>query len=145
MPDYPEKAVVDAGVAVKWVIAEHDSERAAALARSRLSAPDLIEAECANILWVKVARGEIVEPEAMIRIARLCAAPVERIPCGELGPAALKLSIDLRHPAHDCLYLALAVRRSIPLVTADRQFFAAVKSHPYLAAHIIALASLPGA
>src|SRR6185437_6726032 len=93
------RAIVDANVAVKWVVPETGSDRATALARYRLSAPDLFDAECVNVLWVKVARGEIAEAEALSRIARLVAAPVDRVPCRELSSAALKLSVDLRHPA----------------------------------------------
>lgn len=42
--------VVDASLAVKWVIAEPDSQAAEWLLDHSLSAPDLIYAECANIL-----------------------------------------------------------------------------------------------
>jgi predicted nucleic acid-binding protein len=134
-----DHAVIDASVAVKWVVPETDSDRAAALAAYRLSAPDLLDAECANVLWVKVTRGELSEADALTRIARLIAAPVDRVPCRELAAAALKLSIDLGHPAYDCLYLALAIRAAVPLVTADVKFLKAVVSHPYLASHIVGL------
>jgi predicted nucleic acid-binding protein len=90
-------------------------------------------------LWVKVTRAEISESDALTRISRLIAAPVDRVPCRELASAALKLSIDLGHPAYDCLYLALAIRAAVPLVTADQKFLQAVASHPYLASHIIGL------
>jgi predicted nucleic acid-binding protein len=134
-----DHAIVDASVAVKWVVPEIGSDRAAGLAKYRLSAPELLDAECANVLWVKVTRGEISEDDALIRIGRLIAAPVDRIPCREVASAALKLSIDLGHPGYDCLYLALAIRAGAPLVTADKRFLAAVTRHPYLASHIMAL------
>ena len=134
-----DHAIVDASVAVKWVVPEIGSDHAAALATYRLSAPDLLDAECANVLWVKVTRAEISETDALTRISRLIAAPVDRVPCRELASAALKLSIDLGHPAYDCLYLALAIRAAVPLVTADQKFLQAVASHPYLASHIIGL------
>ena len=54
-----DHAIVDASVAVKWVVPEIGSDQAAALATYRLSAPDLLDAECANVLWVKVTRAEI--------------------------------------------------------------------------------------
>lgn len=41
-------------------------------------------------------------------------------PFAELLPAAERLSLDLRHPLPDCLYLALAVRENVPFITADR-------------------------
>ena len=43
--------VIDASVAIKWVVAEPDSQTALALFRHRLFAPDLLVAECANALW----------------------------------------------------------------------------------------------
>jgi len=137
-----DHAIIDASVAVKWVVPEIGSDRAAALAAYRLSAPDLLDAECANVLWVKVTRGEIDESDALARIARLTTAPVDRVSCRELASAALKLSIDLGHPAYDCLYLALAIRAAVPLVTADAKFLQAVASHPYLAAQIIGLSAV---
>jgi predicted nucleic acid-binding protein len=36
--------------------------------------------------------------------------------------AATRLAIDLDHPAYDCLYLALAIARDCPFVTADERF-----------------------
>jgi predicted nucleic acid-binding protein len=41
-----EAAVVDASVAIKWVIGEAGAEAAAKLAGSQLSAPDILLAEC---------------------------------------------------------------------------------------------------
>ena len=49
--------VVDASVALKWVIQEDGSEAAEALLRQEpLLAPDLLIVECANVLWVKTRR-----------------------------------------------------------------------------------------
>jgi predicted nucleic acid-binding protein len=57
--------VVDASVAVKWVVEEPRTEEALLLrATSRLLAPDLLVAECANILWKKVQRQELTPQEA---------------------------------------------------------------------------------
>ncbi len=33
-----------------------------------------------------------------------------------------KLSFDLDHPIYDCIYLALARQRRLPLITADKRF-----------------------
>jgi Hydantoinase B/oxoprolinase len=58
--------VSDASIAVKWVVPEHSSERAPLLHDYGLVAPDLLFAECANILWKKVRRGELTKEEADI-------------------------------------------------------------------------------
>ena len=51
--------VVDASIAIKWVIQEAETAEALWLRRHRLAAPDLLVAECANILWKKVRRNEL--------------------------------------------------------------------------------------
>ncbi len=57
--------VVDASIAIKWVVEEEGTPQALALRKSaRLIAPDLLVAECANILWKKARRGELSSEEA---------------------------------------------------------------------------------
>ena len=34
---------------------------------------------------------------------------------------AARLAIELDHPAYDCIYLALALERGVPFVTADQR------------------------
>jgi len=52
--------IVDASIALKWGVDEVGTPEALALKRThRLAAPDLLVAECANILWKKVRRGEL--------------------------------------------------------------------------------------
>ena len=55
------RLVVDASVAVKWLIAEDDSDVARELAASGedLHAPRLMASEIANALWRKARLGEI--------------------------------------------------------------------------------------
>lgn len=42
--------VIDASIAVKWVVEEAGTSEALRLLAARLYAPDLLVAECANIL-----------------------------------------------------------------------------------------------
>jgi predicted nucleic acid-binding protein len=56
--------VIDASIAIKWVIEEEGTKEALALRSRALAAPDLLIAECANILWRKVRRRELSEREA---------------------------------------------------------------------------------
>jgi hypothetical protein len=62
--------VVDASVALKWVI-EEDGSRAARelLLGELLAAPNLVIVECANVLWVKARRGQINRELASCRAA----------------------------------------------------------------------------
>lgn len=41
-----------------------------------------------------------------------------------LLPAAQRLSIQLDHPVYDCVYVALAVREGVALITADQRLAA---------------------
>jgi len=114
--------VIDASVAVKWVVAEEGTPQALALRqRTKLIAPELLVAECANILWKKVARDELSREEALLAAKLLQGAEVELLPMRSLFEVATSLAIELDHPAYDCIYLALAVEHDCQFVTADER------------------------
>ncbi len=113
--------VVDASVAIKWVIDEPGTEQALLLRRHRLAAPDLLIPECANILWKKVRRKELSEAEAIFAARLLQRADVQLEPMRRLMESATRLAIALDHPAYDCTYLALAQALSCAMATADEQ------------------------
>ena len=52
--------VVDASVAIKWVVGEPGTAPEA----GELAAPDLLVTECTNVLWRKQRQGEINAREA---------------------------------------------------------------------------------
>jgi predicted nucleic acid-binding protein len=117
--------VVDASIALKWVLTEPGSDAAIALREDELIAPDLWLAEAANGLWRHVRLGEITMPQALQFLQDLIDAPVASVPLESHLPLALQLAIDLRHPIYDCLYLAVALHYDTHVVTADRRFAAA--------------------
>lgn len=115
--------VIDASIAVKWVVEEDGTPEALTLRRrARLIAPDLLVAECANILWKKVRRDELSEDEAFLAARLLQAAEIELFPARPLLEAAVRIAAELDHPAYDCLYLALAVERNCRFATAEGHF-----------------------
>jgi predicted nucleic acid-binding protein len=117
-----ETLVIDASIAVKWLIEEDGTPLALALRRRvRPIAPDLLTAECANILWKKVRRGELSQEEALLAARLLQAMEIELAPTHSLLEAATRIAIELDHPAYDCLYLAVAAHRSCRFVTADQR------------------------
>ena len=69
--------VIDASVAIKWVIEEPGTREALSLRRHRLFAPDLLVAECANILWKKTRRNELTLQEALLAARLLQRADIE--------------------------------------------------------------------
>jgi predicted nucleic acid-binding protein len=114
--------VIDASIAIKWVVEEDGTQQALTLRqRARLIAPELLVAECANILWKKVQRNELLKEEAILAARLLQGAEIELRPTRFLFEAATRLSIEIDHPAYDCVYLALAVETKCPFVTADER------------------------
>jgi predicted nucleic acid-binding protein len=115
--------VIDASIAVKWVVEEDGTPEALALRqKAKLIAPELLVAECANILWKKVQRSELSTEEAFLAARLLQGAEIELLPTRSLLETATKISIEIGHPAYDCVYLALAGQNKCQFVTADERF-----------------------
>ena len=120
--------VVDASVAVKWLVKEDGSDRAEALKAEDLHAPSLIRIEVANVLRTLATSGRLKDAEALQALDLLLDAPVRLYePTDALMRGALAFALRLRHPIYDCLYLALAVELGTRLVTADRRFHRATE------------------
>jgi predicted nucleic acid-binding protein len=126
--------VVDASVAVKWVVAEDFSDQADLLRGSVLCAPAHWQAEAVNVLWAKVYRGDLLPAGAIDRARMLMQAPVELVPLSPLMDEALKQSLAYGITIYDSLYLALAVARDIAFVTADRKLLQKLSGDPNLMA-----------
>ncbi len=118
--------VIDASVAVKWVLNEAGTDAALALRNEELIAPVLWLAEAANALWRHVRLGELAVEEAIARMTELEEAPVTSLAIEPLIRPALILGSQSNHPIYDCLYLALALRYDTHIVSDDRRFAAAV-------------------
>jgi predicted nucleic acid-binding protein len=133
--------VVDASVAVKWFSSEAGRLPALALlqGREKLMAPALIRVEVAAALVKKARLGTVSAAEANAMLAMWLAAaadgPLVILPDEPDLPAAAALALELSHPIYDCLYLALAKRRNIPLMTADLAFVERARAlHPNIRA-----------
>ena len=124
--------VIDASVALKWVLDEPGKEAADALLDEELIAPALWLLEAANALWKRAQRGEISAEQAKERLAELYNAPVTTTAIEDDLPAAADLACALGHPVYDCLYLTVAIRENSYVVTADRRFHAVVGRSPSL-------------
>ena len=120
--------VVDASVAVKWLVAEVEADVAEELATGShdLHAPRLMASEVANALWRKARTGEIERRAAGILLADVQDMPVRWGADEILSADAARLALALDHPIYDCVYLALAHRIGATVVTADRRFANAV-------------------
>ena len=134
--------VVDASIAVKWVVEEDGTPLALMLRReAKLIAPDLLIAECANILWKKVQRNELSKEEALLAARLLQGAEIELLPTRSSMEAATRIAIELDHPAYDCVYLALAIHNGCKFVTADERLLRKLdhRRQQTLRAHAISL------
>ena len=135
--------VIDASVAIKWVVAESGTAEALALLGNELIAPALLQTECANILWKKVKRGELLADEAKIAAKLLTRAGI--VPCASEPDLtqAVKLALALDHPAYDCVYLLAARAAGAPLVTADERLLRVVQSAQHSNAALHGITVLP--
>jgi predicted nucleic acid-binding protein len=122
--------VVDASVAIKWVIEEVDSATAATLLlREQLVAPDFLAIECANVLWAKVRRGILAGETARSGLDLILSAPIQFLPSSHYVVAAQAIAFDLNQTVYDSLYLATAIAERATLVTADVTFASAAGRH----------------
>lgn len=131
--------VIDASVAIKWVVPEADSIAASELIGQDLSAPAILPVECANALWAKMRRKELTRPQAEERLDRIIAAPISIAAADGLLTDAFDLSARLDHPIYDCLYVALAASLGVALVTADERLWRAARADARVARHVVRL------
>ena len=114
--------VVDASIAVKWVIPEVLSDKADRLRAGddEMLAPDLLLVEVANALWKKTAGREISPMDADRALHLVSESGIDLRPTAPLLSRAMHLARRLDHPVYDCVYLALAEHEHASFVTADR-------------------------
>lgn len=115
--------VVDASIALKWVIPEVLSEKADRVRTGDddVLAPDLLLVEVANALWRKTVAKELSPREADDAFELITRSGLDVRSTGPLLPRAMDFARRLGHPVHDCVYLALAEREHAALVTADHR------------------------
>lgn len=111
--------IIDASVAVHWIVETPLSDAALAYRGRQIEVPWLFFSEVGNALCKYVRAGMITEDMAASGLETLATPLVKVASDRELAPEALRLAVFLNHPIYDCLYLALAQRRGSALVTAD--------------------------
>ncbi len=126
--------MIDASVGLKWLLAEHDSAVAEALAVSEeeLLVPDFWLNEACNVLWLQVRRNVFSAAEAQEGLA-LLRAQAEPTPTASLRlhDVALEIALAVSHSPYDTMYVAFAIAMGAEkLVMADQRFAAAIRRHP---------------
>ena len=125
--------VVDASVAVRWLFDMDGVTQADALLQSgeALIAPDLVFSEITNAAWKMTALAALPGETAAELVLRSGDFFHEIVASRELKDPALAIAIELRHPAYDCFYLALAGQRDCQMVTADERLMARCVGTPF--------------
>ena len=133
--------IVDASVAVKWIVAEPLRDEALELVRQNdVVVPDLLPVEVRNALVNRVRRRLATVEEARRAASAFRAIPLIVEPSADRLDEAFDLALAFEHPIYDCIYLALAVARQLTLVTADRRMFDLAQRRPDLQARVTLLA-----
>src|SRR5688572_25543789 len=110
------KLVLDASVAVKWVLPEIDTPRALALRDDfrklvhELIAPDIFPVEVAHALTRAERRGLLKPQEAQSKLDDVLVTAPDLHPYMPLLRRAVAFSSQHRLGVYDCLYVALAER-----------------------------------
>lgn len=124
------KYVLDASVAIKWVLPEADSSKALALRDDyrlgvhELIAPDIFQVEVAHALTRAERRNILRRGEALKELVLLMQARPQLHPFSALLGRAVEISSLTRFGVYDCLYVALAEREQCLIVTADARLIA---------------------
>lgn len=130
--------VVDASLAIKWVLNEPDSDRALALLNQWnankvvMIAPSLLSFEVSNAFYKNYLRGKLTFTRAKEAIQEVLSLGIELefSEKPDLHHEAIVLSERYKLPAtYDAHYLALAKRENCDLWTADLRFWNAIKHH----------------
>ena len=138
------KYVLDANVAIKWVLNEPHSVKAVQLRDEHrqqfheLISPDVFPVEVAHALAKAERRGQIKIGHGQLLMADVLATPPDFRPYLPLLHRAFALASAARIGVYDCLYVALAEQEQCDLLTADDRLIRTFPKH-----RIVALASLP--
>ena len=119
------KFVVDANVAIKWVLLENYTDVALHLLDDNaniLLVPNFFFPEIGNILWKRVRRGELTLEKAKEDLAELKRVNLQICASEPLISDALEIETRVNQAVYDCVYLTLAVNHNCLIVTADERF-----------------------
>ena len=137
--------VVDASVAIKWFLPEIHSDAALRLLAGEhtLHAPDLIFSEFGNVLWKRVRTREISKKQAAATVEVFLSVALRVESSQTLMVLALEIACGENCTVYDSLYLAAAIVRQIPVVTADAKLYRAIRRGPF-SAHLLWIEDVPG-
>ncbi len=126
--------LLDTNVVVKFFLRESESDLAVALLTKGLPGTvsfvvlDFLFLEFVNVLWQRVVRGELTEPEGLERVDLLLrmSSMMEIVPGRAVLLEALDMACRYGVPSYDAALLAVAEQRHILLLTADQKLYESV-------------------
>lgn len=127
-----KRFVVDASVGIKWLLPAADSRLALALVSDEVEriVPDLFFSEIGNVLWKYVRFGSLSADMACKALHELSKVRLTVVPASELMDVTLDIACRNNRSFYDSLYLALALRDSAPMITADGKLLQALHGTP---------------
>lgn len=136
--------VVDANVAIKWVLPEIHTETAASLLgeQHELLVPDFFFSEIGNILWKRVRQNEFSLEQAKSYIEAILSTELQTHSSQSLIVLAIEIAVRVQQSVYDSIYLALAITHQCQMVTADQRFYNAVR-RDVLATHLCWIEDFP--
>ncbi|HET9228372.1 MAG TPA: type II toxin-antitoxin system VapC family toxin [Thermoanaerobaculia bacterium] len=118
------RAVVDTNVVAYYLLGTQpfaDEARPFWQALEDAMAPALWEAELANVLWMAIRSGVLTLEEGNQRLGLAARLGIRSIPNRKLWHGALTRAASSGVAAYDTLFVELAFREQVPLVTFDRK------------------------
>lgn len=134
-------AVVDTNVVAYYVLATEsfaDEARQFWRAVGQPLAPALWAAELANVIWMAIRTGVLAADEGHRRLDLAARLRIRSVPIRTLWQAALARAATTDIAVYDTLFVELAIRRRLPLVTFDAKI---LKAFPNVARRPAALVS----
>ena len=130
-----DAVVIDASVALKWVIAEELSNGAHSFLedcrrfRHRIVAPPHLHSEVANALHQRFRRKDLSEDETDEALANFSALGIQIIAPPDLYQKALTIARGHQLPSiYDALYVSLADTLKVDLWTDDQRLLKALRT-----------------
>jgi len=130
--------ILDALVALKWVLAEPDSDVALRLRLEfeqglrELIAPDIFPAECGHALTGAERKRVLTQGDAVIHLANIATTLPKLHATTPIMVRAAIIASDTRTSFYDCLYVALAEKEHCDLITADAKLAQKLKGYPII-------------
>ncbi|MEX0692402.1 MAG: type II toxin-antitoxin system VapC family toxin [Gemmatimonadales bacterium] len=118
--------VLDTSVVIKWFLDEPGAEAARRIEAGcrdgtwRPVVPDLCYAECGNVIWKRVARGDVRPEDGAAILDAVAVLPLHVVPTRTVLPLAYALALEHGRAVYDMVFLAVADVFGAELVTADQ-------------------------